>query len=185
MHCEIRHCQKPQELCLCSLVAFFVAGFGSRTIVFVQVQSVIIALFTFLESNIKCPTVFYSPTKCSHFKVSTLQLGSKDVFVDKSKNFSLQVVEREKQRQTAGKGAMRIFTPLFEVLIELQGVLNWNKMKTKNPRFLSWHLTEIVQKIYATNSQFLLWNEIIVRLLRLHFQESLTGVSGQRLNSFK
>jgi len=36
----------------------------------------------------------------------------------------LQIVEREKQRQAARKGAMRIFTPLFEVFIELQGVLN-------------------------------------------------------------
>jgi len=137
MHCEIMDCQKSQEFCLCSLVAFFVADFGARTTGIVQVP-LFIALFTFLEGNIKCSTVFYSPTKCSHFKVSSLQLGSQDVLPNQSTNFSLQIVEREKQRQAARKGAMRIFTPLFEVLIELQGVLNWKQNEKKqNPRFLS------------------------------------------------
>ena len=121
---EISDCQKRRKFCLCSLVTFFVADFGDWTIVVLQVQSVIIALFTLLESNIKCSTVFNSPTKCNHFKVSSLQLGVEDVFSNHSLNFSLQIDERENQRQTARKGAMRIFTPLFEVVIQVQGVLN-------------------------------------------------------------
>ena len=183
MHREIRDCQKPEEFCLCSLVAFFVAGFGARTIVIFQVQSVIIALFTFLESNIKCPTVFYSPTKCNHFKVSSLQLGSQDVFPNQSTYFSLQIVEREEQRQAAREGAMRIFTPLFEVLIELQGVLNWKRKtkqnKNKNKTLDFCHSTLNC----ALCSQVRLWNKIIVRFLRLHFQEGLKGVSGQQSKS--
>ena len=133
MNREINNCQKRDEFSLCSSVTFFVAGFSDWTIVLLQLQSVImiIALFTFLESNIKRSTVFDSPTKCSHFKVSSLQLGSQDIFSNQPTNFSLQIVEREKQRQAARKGAMWIFAPLLEVAIEVQSVLNWKQNENK------------------------------------------------------
>ena len=121
---EISDCQKRRDFCLRSLVTFFVAYFGDLTIVILLVQRAIIALFSYFESNIKCSAVFNGPTKCSYFKVSSLQLGIHDVCPNHSLNFTLEIEQREKQRQTASKGAMRIFTPLFEVAIEVQGVLN-------------------------------------------------------------
>ena len=148
MHPGISDCQKRRDFCLRSLVTFFVSYFGDLTNVILQVQSGIIALLSFLESNIKCPAVFNSPTKCSYFKVSSLQLGFHDVCLNHSADFSLQIEKREKKRQTASKGAMRIFTPLFEVVIKVQGVLNWKQNNNNNKKTLIFLAQQVRDLVY-------------------------------------
>ena len=83
----------------------------------------------------------------------------------------MQIEQREKQRQTASKGAMRIFTPLFEVAIKVQGVLNWEQNENNNNK-INLH-SKSDDLVHSSSAQFLLSIKIIVTLITLHFQHVL------------
>ena len=78
----------------------------------------------------------------------------------------MQIDEREEQRQTASKGAMRIFTPLFEVAIEVQGVLNWEQNENNKNNNNKIDTTSPISKCVKKNDDILLMYKSIPSSLK-------------------
>ena len=133
-----------------------VVAFGILTLALLYLQCVISLFFSFFKSNINCSTVFHGAKNWRDVNMSSLQLIINDVCSNYTTNIPRKTSEREKQRQTARKGPLPVFTPDLEVLIWMPCVLNCKKTRStflyKN-RGLRWRSSLICWENNRTNNR--------------------------------
>lgn len=113
---------KHQYLCLCPLIELLVwllvlnIAFSclhcAIVTLFAQFTTFVFTLFS-VKMDIDITTVLCGNWYGGHFYVSAINLVFKGVRLSQTTYFTLQIVEREKQSQTARKGPVWIFSPFL------------------------------------------------------------------------